>query len=221
MSNSEDWNDWLTSKLGQEMRTFDDATSSLLESQKRAFSLHCDLLREDEARLGKRSSSSRSVRLRARNVLKNIFQVLGPEVFLLCTLAVPFSKLGDNAPRTRVATLQDWWNGIQPPQGLVTIAKEECDENAIETLLSSAPKDLFSESVVLGEQYSVSLPTTSDDQILDQTNRYLVFSLHQAQKTLQRQLAVRSRFFLKKDRAGLQQYQSSQFIQTPLLCNMQ
>jgi hypothetical protein len=159
------------------MRTFDDTTSSLLECQNRAFSLHCDLLREGEVSLGKRSSSTRSVRLRARELLKNIFQVLGPEAFLLCTLAVTITRLGEIAPRTRVATLQDWWNVIQPPKGLVTTAKGLCGENAIETLLLSAPKHPISESrtnsgtkisVVLGEQHSVRLPITSDDQILYQ-----------------------------------------------------
>lgn len=133
-----DWSEWLISTLRREMTTFDDTTSSLLERQNKAFSLHCDLLREDEASLETRSSSTRSVRLRAREVLKNIFQVLGPEIFLLCTLSVSITKLGEIAPRTRISTLQSWWDAIEPPQGLVTIAKAKCDENAIETLILSA-----------------------------------------------------------------------------------
>jgi len=97
-----EWNNWLIKKLGKELAIFNNNISLLLLNQDYTFKLYCDLLGEDAERLVKRSLSYRSVRLRAHELLINVFQSLGPKVFLLFTLAVSISKLSEIAPHTRL-----------------------------------------------------------------------------------------------------------------------
>ena len=53
-------------------------------------------------RLAKRLLSCYSVRLQACKLLINVFQFLGPKVFLLFTLAVSILKLSEIAPYTHL-----------------------------------------------------------------------------------------------------------------------
>lgn len=117
-SQHRDCSDWLIGELERNISTFDNSTSSLLHGQERAFNLGCTLLREDAESLEARSRSSRSVRQRAREFLKDVFRSLGPEMFLLCTLG-PITKLGENASHIRLSTIQNWWNSTAQPPGLI------------------------------------------------------------------------------------------------------
>jgi len=101
-----EWNDWLIKKLGKELATFDNDMSSLLLNQDHAFILYYDLLGEDTEKLARQSSSRRSVRLQARELLTDVFRSLGPKVFLLFTLAVSISKLSKIAPQTCLPKIQ-------------------------------------------------------------------------------------------------------------------
>ena len=130
------------------MITFDENTTSLLEGQKRSFELCCTLLREDDD-LSRGGKSRRSIRQRARKFLKDIYQSIGPEVFLLCTLGPSITRLGENALRIRLSTIQTWWCTALKPQGLTTVATELCQAKTISSLVQSKDHDTNGNNDVL------------------------------------------------------------------------
>lgn len=129
-----DCSHWLTRELKLHITTFDDSTGSLLKGQEKAFKLCCKLLRENAESFAAQSKATRSIRNRASELLKDVFRVVGPEVFLLCTL-VHITKLGKNADRIRISTIQSWWKSTPHPQGLATVATSLCNGNRISDLV--------------------------------------------------------------------------------------
>ncbi|ORX94400.1 hypothetical protein BCR34DRAFT_499290 [Clohesyomyces aquaticus] len=128
---SKDSSDWLIGKLQNAVKTFDDSTTSLLQGQQKAFDLCCELLRSDAQTVETKSKSTRSLRLRARQLLKDVFQSLGAEVFLLCTVGTTVTNLGENALHIRLSKIQIWWDSTSRPRGLATVAKQLCEAEAI------------------------------------------------------------------------------------------
>lgn len=151
-SKSIESNDWLIEQLEKERTTFNNDTYPLLSYQIDAFRSCYDLLREDVVSLAKRSKQSRSERLRARTFLMDVFLGVGPEVFLLCILAAPISKLHKITPKGLLPKLQSWWKSASHPQGLTAAATELCEANSISTLISSSRKRQFSEITLATEQ---------------------------------------------------------------------
>jgi hypothetical protein len=145
MPSPQDRSDWLVGELQKTIATFDDDTSALLQGQQRAFELRCELLREDVESVRRRSKSNRSTRLRARTLLGEIFESLGAEVFLLCALGPTITKLGDYAPYIRLSTVETWWRSIPRVRGLVRVATELCEANAIAFLAPPAKKPRLSD----------------------------------------------------------------------------
>ena len=80
-------NTWFIELLESERATFDDSPVPLPKYQNDGFTLCCELLREDQVSLAKRSKQRRSTRVQAHTLLSDIFLGVGPEVFLLCTLS--------------------------------------------------------------------------------------------------------------------------------------
>lgn len=135
VSSSFETNDWLT-QLEKEKATFDDETYPLLSCQTDAFAACCDLLRGDPAPPKQLSKQRCSERQRARTFLVDVFQGVGPEVFLLCALAIPISKLADISPKDAIPKLRTWWKAVSHPHGLTVTAAELCEANSIRTLTS-------------------------------------------------------------------------------------
>jgi hypothetical protein len=92
-------NIWLIEQLEKERAIFDDNTYPLLSDQTDAFKSCYDLQREDAVSLEKRSKQRRSQRVPARTLLMDVFLGVGPEVFILCVLALPMSKLDKLKPK--------------------------------------------------------------------------------------------------------------------------
>ncbi len=78
---------WFIKQLESVLLTFDNDTHSLPKHQNNAFQPCYELLTEDAISLAKRSKQRRSIRLRARTLLVDVFKGIGREMFLLCTLA--------------------------------------------------------------------------------------------------------------------------------------
>jgi hypothetical protein len=121
-----DCNDWFNQKLGGQLATFDDNTCQLLSYQQTSFNSACTLLEESAESLRTRSRQQRSVVVRARQFLADIFQGLGPEVFLLCTLAVPTTKLAEIASSILFPAIREWWDVQSRPLGLARTATALC-----------------------------------------------------------------------------------------------
>jgi hypothetical protein len=121
-----DCNDWFNQKLGGQLATFDDNTCQLLSYQQTSFNSACTLLGESAESLRTRSRQQRSVVVRARQFLADIFQGLGPEVFLLCTLAVPTTKLAEIASSILFPAIREWWDVQSRPLGLARTATALC-----------------------------------------------------------------------------------------------
>ncbi|KAF1992915.1 hypothetical protein P154DRAFT_113990 [Amniculicola lignicola CBS 123094] len=117
---------WLIEELKIHIITFDDDTTSLLKGQEQAFGQCSNLLRENAEGFTNHSKAGRSILHRASEFLKDIFQAMGSEVFLLCTF-VHRTKLGQDAHKIRLSRIQIWWNSTAHPKGLVTVATKLCD----------------------------------------------------------------------------------------------
>ncbi|KAF7509569.1 hypothetical protein GJ744_007969 [Endocarpon pusillum] len=128
-------NTWFIELLESERATFDDSPFPLPKHQNDAFTLCCELLREDQVSLAKRSKQRRSTRVQARTLLSDIFLGVGPEVFLLCTLSTSISKIASVALKGLVPELRRWWKAASHPHGLTETAKELCEANSISSLV--------------------------------------------------------------------------------------
>jgi hypothetical protein len=126
---------WFIEQLERDRATFEDNAYPLPKYQSDAFQLCCELLREDATSLAKRSKQRRSVRLRARTLLVDVFTGLGCEMFLLCTLATNISTLATIPIKDLVPTLRRWWKGVSHPNGLTETANKVCEANSISALI--------------------------------------------------------------------------------------
>ncbi|MCJ1356466.1 MAG: hypothetical protein MMC33_006461, partial [Icmadophila ericetorum] len=91
------------------------------------------------------NQNNAAVRDTARNVLIDIFVGVGPEVFLLCSLNVPISKLSTTKQKDVLPTLRSWWKTASRLKGLRAIATVLCESSSISTLISTSRKRKFSE----------------------------------------------------------------------------
>ena len=55
--------------------------------------MYCDLLKESDAILDRKTTLTHSRRQRARNIFTEVFRLFSPKVFLLYILAAPITKL--------------------------------------------------------------------------------------------------------------------------------
>lgn len=124
-------------QLERERATFGDGACHLSTYQTGPFQLYCELLREDATSLAKRSKQRRSVRLRARTLLVDVFSDLGCEMFLLCTLTTTISTLATIPIKGLVPALRRWWKGVSHPNGLAETANKVCESNSINALISA------------------------------------------------------------------------------------
>jgi hypothetical protein len=92
-------NNWFFHLLEEERKTFNNKNFTLLSRQVNAFRPFYELLQEEEASINKRSSARKSVRLRVRALLEDVFTTLSLEVFLLCTLSTSITKLAIVYPK--------------------------------------------------------------------------------------------------------------------------
>lgn len=130
-------NESLIQQVEIEWKNFDESTRALTAKQSKAFDVWCDLLREGDVQLKKRSKERRSKRLRARALSERVFMELGPEVFLLCTLATSITKLAENPRENLVPDLRKWWATVPHPQGLTKTANEVCEVKLIAELIAT------------------------------------------------------------------------------------
>jgi hypothetical protein len=145
-------------QLAREKATLNENAHLLSENQGKSFQLCCELLREKATSLAKRSRSRRSVRLRARSLLVDVFTGLGPEVFLLCTLAASISNLATIPKKGLVPELRRWWKTVSHPKGLTEIANQACQANSISGLIvPTAKRRLCGTADITGPEDSLRL----------------------------------------------------------------
>ncbi|QVM05880.1 hypothetical protein D8B26_000587 [Coccidioides posadasii str. Silveira] len=121
MSAASNPSDSLIELLEKELATFGDAAPyPLLSYQINAFLSYYDILREDDASLAKRRKQRRSERNRLRDLLIDIFIGVGAEVYLLCTLALPISRLSAEKSRDFIPKLRLWWKDAPRPDLILT-----------------------------------------------------------------------------------------------------
>jgi hypothetical protein len=144
-SNTLKTSNWFFEQLEKERAAFEDESCPLLSWQVDSFAICYNLLREDAESLAKRSKQRRSERLRARTLLVDVFLAIGSEVFLLCVLAAPISKLEKISPKSDIPKIRTWWKTASHPHGLTEIATELCETYSIRTLVSSCQKRKLSE----------------------------------------------------------------------------
>ena len=140
---------WLLQSLEEQRQSFVNTVNLIPSHHYERFRPWCDLLEENDESLQKRSRSRRSVRVRARKLLMHIYVELGPDVFYLCTLTSNITKL---ATVELTPTLRQWWNSVQHPQILSTIARNVCDYYSVEGLV---PPGLTAESLPLPQPESL------------------------------------------------------------------
>jgi len=155
---------WFIELLECERAKFDHGAYPLPKHQKDAFDLCCDLLKEEETSLAKRSKQRRSTRSRAHTLLSDVFLGVGPEVFLLCTLCTTISKLATIPLKSLIPELRRWWKTVSRPAGLTETAKELCTANFIGSLVTADRKRQHSEVTVDAGMPGCSIP---DDLVTD------------------------------------------------------
>jgi hypothetical protein len=131
---------WFIEQLESIRLTFDDDTYPLSKHQNDAFQRCYELLKEDAISLAKRSKQRRSVRLRARNLLVDVFKSTGRDTFLLCILAACISTLAKVKIKGLVPALRQWWMTVSHPKGLTGTANQVCEANLIDSLVTPTGK---------------------------------------------------------------------------------
>jgi hypothetical protein len=129
--------DQFISTLRCALSTFDDSISGLLPPQRRMFKSCSSVLRESKESIAKRSKAQRCVVLRARQLLADIFQTVGKEVFFLCAITMSVSKLNTIASTVLLPQVRSWWSNQRPPRGLVQAASASCNATSIGTFICS------------------------------------------------------------------------------------
>lgn len=148
---------WFLEQVERVRSTFDDDTYPLPQHQKHSFDLYVELFQEDAISFAKRSKQRRSVRLKARTLLSDVFTSLGSEVFFLCALAVAISTLDTVEIKGLVPTLREWWAKVSHPKGLVETANKVCTASSISALISKGS---------IGTSKRISDSDHSDHQVL-------------------------------------------------------
>lgn len=121
---------WLITQLEKEKAKFDDNTYPLSAGQATKIQPYSKLLKEDAQSLEARSKQRRSVRLRVRSLLMDIFSGIAQEVFFLCILAVPMTTLYTVDQDALIPSVRSWWNRVSHPLGLT----RACQKYSIVTL---------------------------------------------------------------------------------------
>ncbi|OCL14011.1 hypothetical protein AOQ84DRAFT_69950 [Glonium stellatum] len=171
-SRSIESNDWLIEQLEKERATFNNDTYPLLSYQIDAFRSCYDLLREDMVSLAKRSKQSRSERLRARTFLMDVFLGVGPEVFLLCILAAPISKLHKITPKGLLPKLQSCTlisSSRKRQFSEITLATEQGPSQSTHAPLSESHSPGLDTDLDLGSTPPTQTPQTTHAQVTHQT----------------------------------------------------
>jgi len=127
--------------LDETKAAFRETRLSLSTYQRQRFEECYNLLQENDSS-PVRGDRRQDRRKRTRNLLIDVFLVLGSEVFLLSTLAASITKLSEVRQRQLIPTLQKWWNDTTHPQGLTDTAVELCDLYSISTLASPKKRNI-------------------------------------------------------------------------------
>jgi len=138
--------DALIQLLEKEVALFDDNTTPLLCSQLNSFTSAYEIIKEDHNL--KLSRQRLSDRARARDLLTDVFLILGPEVFLLCTFAITITRLSTIKSKEFIPRLRAWWASSPRPRGLTTTAADLT--TPVKDLVSSARKRKFSDIGIEG-----------------------------------------------------------------------
>jgi hypothetical protein len=125
---SEDYK-WFILQLDIKRQTFEESIRPLNKKESQSFQSWLDLLQDTNKSLPKPSRSNRSRRSIARTLLKDIFLNLGPDVFLLCTLAISYTRLAESRLRSENLTslVRSWWSTVSHPKGLTATASDLCE----------------------------------------------------------------------------------------------
>jgi len=165
--------------LREQLDYFDDNAPSLLSSQLRSFHQIQQVFQGNHDHLSRQRRSELS---RAVNFLSDILSILGPEVFLLCSFALPITTLCTIRPQRCIPKLQDWWRSAPRPRGLTVIAAELC--TPISELTRPDRKRKFSKIGIEGDldtyntPYCTSLSTRDLISFLEKNSgRYNAFTL--------------------------------------------
>lgn len=133
--------------LDEEVSYFDDNATQLLSPQLESFSTISKIMSEiDEEKITKQRKADR---IRIRSVMTDVLLMLGPEMFLLCAVALPISRLLSVKHRMLFKILRDWWNISPRPRGLTTTAVRFC--GAVQDRVSRSRKRKIEELGIDGE----------------------------------------------------------------------
>lgn len=110
--------------LDEEVSWFDDNAAKLLSPQLEALSSIASTMQaKKDSGLPKQRIAERK---RIRSIMTDVLLILGPEMFLLCALALPVSKLQSIKHKVLFKILQEWWKTSPRPRGLTTTAARFC-----------------------------------------------------------------------------------------------
>ena len=150
-------NHWLIGKLEAVRVTFENDTHKPLLPHKSLKKCY-DLLFEKKAILEGQTKSKRSRRQRVRNIFMEVFRSVGSEVFVLCILAAPITKLSEIKLEDILADIQTWWNTAEHPQELTVAAEQFCVDNSISALIPPSRKRSLSQvTITTGKKASLVL----------------------------------------------------------------
>jgi hypothetical protein len=111
-------NDWFYAVLEKERDAYEMGNNTTPSRMKELSKKQVQFLQADDSSL---KPSQKSIRHRARSILKDIFASLGPEVLLLCC-CVSLVNLSKVKPEGLLRDLKLWWDRVPHPQSLITAA---------------------------------------------------------------------------------------------------
>jgi hypothetical protein len=148
--------------LQSALDTFKPHITSLSSGQKKMFLTYFKLLKEAQG-VVEGSNTCRNNKQRARNAVQTIFfsEALGPQVSLLCTIAVSCTKLRKNWSRLRLLDVETWWKNAPRPESLETLTGELAEP--LRELMTDR-EDQSTEDLTAGAQDAEPLEEAASDQ---------------------------------------------------------
>ena len=124
-------NSWFYESLEKKRKDFEEGSYTIVSRLKTTFSRWDVLVREDDASLQNRSSGRRSIRRRARDLIREVYEAMDPDVFLLCTLVTSISKLATVKTEGLIRDLSQWWKAKPHPYALTEASTALCKEYSV------------------------------------------------------------------------------------------
>lgn len=122
-------------QITQTYSLFYEDERELTDEENESIRLCCDLFRHITTSTEPLSTSQQYRRIRARNLLTEVYLKVGAEVFLLCMLTWSITALARFDSKIVLPKFLQWWKSTPTKEGLKRTADKICNDYGIKKLV--------------------------------------------------------------------------------------